>query len=154
MQELSDAGETNVDPTTKHFNLVLRAWSHCGHELAAPRADSILKLMQDLHDRGGNTPHDVRANTLSFNFCIKAWAKSGDIFAGKRAEYHLRKMRALCAAGDEGCTPDEFTYGDLAMAWSLSGHADADAKAKEYAAMSKRLRANRRAHEPNVKRTG
>lgn len=131
MQDLADAGDAHMSPSTKFFNLTIRAWSNSGHALAAQRAESILDLMQQLPD--------LKPNRLTYNFVIKAWSKSGDIFAGKRAEQHLRRMQELAAAGDSDLAPNEYTYGDVGNAWKLSGHADAEKKAKKYAAMSKRM---------------
>jgi len=138
MQDRALAGDTYLMPSAKFFNLTLRAWSNCGHIIAAQRAEVILNLMQDLYAQGGR-PY-LKPNRLTFNFVIKAWSRSGDVFAGKRAEQHLRRMQGLAAAGDQDLAPNEHTYGDLAVAWKCSGHADATKKAEKYAQLSKSLK--------------
>ena len=48
MYELTEQGHSQMFPSTKFFNFTLRAWAKCGHRLAAPRAESILKSHERL----------------------------------------------------------------------------------------------------------
>lgn len=137
LQSLAEQGHTHMSPSTKFFNLTIRAWSISGHAMAAQRAESILNLMLELNQKGIRP--DLQPNRLTYNFVIKAWSKSGDIFGGKRAEQHLHRMRELSEAGHDEFTPDAYTYGDLAVAWRNSGHVNAKNKANKYAELSKRL---------------
>ena len=104
---------SEIQPDTRVFNLVLKAWSniHGGTKASAIRAMRILDLMQELyHYQSMNAPDwqgivlsKVQPNLQTYKHVIQAWAFATHTTEGPdRAEEILRHLLSLSKAGNMG----------------------------------------------------
>ncbi len=104
---------SEIQPDTRVFNLVLNAWSKIrgGTKASAIRALRILDLMQELyhyqsmhvHDWQGILLSKVQPNLQSYKHVLHAWANASHTLEGPdRAEEILRHMLSLSKAGNVG----------------------------------------------------
>ena len=101
---------SDIEPDTLVFNLVLTAWSniHGGTKASAIRAMRILDLMQELHHyQSMNSPgwqgitlSKVQPNLQTYKLVLHAWAMMHE--CPDRAEEILRHMLSLSKAGNTG----------------------------------------------------
>ncbi|KAL7541557.1 hypothetical protein ACHAXR_011590 [Thalassiosira sp. AJA248-18] len=101
---------SEIQPDTRVFNLVLKAWSK-GTKASAIRAMRILDLMQELHHyQSMNAPEwqgivmsKVQPNLQTYKLVLHAWAHATHTIEGPdRAEEILRHMLSLSKAGNMG----------------------------------------------------
>jgi hypothetical protein len=111
--EQSVQHNSEIQPDTRVFNLVLKAWSniHGGTKASAIRAMRILDLMQELyHYQSMNAPDwqgivlsKVQPNLQTYKHVIQAWAFATHTTEGPdRAEEILRHLLSLSKAGNMG----------------------------------------------------
>lgn len=104
---------SEIQPDTRVFNLVLKAWSNIrgGTKASAIRAMRILDLMQELHhtqsmhapDWQGVILSKVQPNLQTYKHVIHAWAYATHTNEGPdRAEEILRHLLSLSKAGNMG----------------------------------------------------
>jgi hypothetical protein len=104
---------SQIQPDTQVFNLVLTAWSNIlgGTKASAIRAMRILDLMQELHHHQSmNAPgwqgislSKVQPNLQTYKLVLHAWAYAAHTVEGPdRAEEILRHMLSLSKAGNIG----------------------------------------------------
>ncbi|KAL3761688.1 hypothetical protein ACHAW5_004252 [Stephanodiscus triporus] len=104
---------SEIQPDTRVFNLVLTAWSKIrgGTKASAIRAMRILDLMQELHHyQSMNAPgwqgivlSKVQPNLQTYKLVLHAWAYAAHTVEGPdRAEEILRHMLSLSKAGNMG----------------------------------------------------
>ncbi|KAL7529662.1 hypothetical protein ACHAWF_003070, partial [Thalassiosira exigua] len=131
--EGSDNYNSDVQPDTRVFDLVLAGWSgvHGGTKASAIRAMRILDLMQELHhaqSREAPEWHDValskvQPNLSTYKAVLTAWARAARTLEGPdRAEEILRHMLSLSKAGNLGAEilPDVECFHMV-----MNAHADA-----------------------------
>eukprot|EP00579_Thalassiosira_antarctica_P005440 CAMPEP_0201886626 /NCGR_PEP_ID=MMETSP0902-20130614/22623_1 /ASSEMBLY_ACC=CAM_ASM_000551 /TAXON_ID=420261 /ORGANISM="Thalassiosira antarctica, Strain CCMP982" /LENGTH=655 /DNA_ID=CAMNT_0048416257 /DNA_START=33 /DNA_END=2000 /DNA_ORIENTATION=- len=106
-----DAYNSELQPDTRVFNLVLKAWSiFGGTKASAIRAMRILDLMQELHHgQSMNAPEwqgivlsKVQPNLQTYKLVIDAWAHVHTVEGPGRAEEILRHLLSLSKAGNLG----------------------------------------------------
>lgn len=104
---------SSIQPDTRVFNLVLKAWSRIngGTKASAIRAMRILDLMQELHhSQSANAPEwqgmvlsKVQPNLQTYKLVLHAWAHATHTVEGPdRAEEILRHLLSLSKAGNLG----------------------------------------------------
>ncbi len=104
---------SEIQPDTRVFNLVLKAWSNIrgGTKASAIRAMRILDLMQELyHYQSMNAPDwqgivlsKVQPNLQTYKHVLQAWAFATHTIEGPdRAEEILRHLLSLSKAGNMG----------------------------------------------------
>jgi len=109
----SEQYSSGIQPDTRVFNLVLKAWSkiHGGTKASAIRAMRILDLMQELHHTQSiNAPEwqgmvlsKVQPNLQTYKLVLYAWAHAAHTAEGPdRAEEILRHLLSLSKAGNLG----------------------------------------------------
>jgi hypothetical protein len=126
METLRASGDTEVKPTSRAWNSVIKSWSSQGD---ASKASACLDIMESLADNTGND--DVRPNSYNCNAVISAWAKSGEPMAASKAEKILEKMeRMYASSGEERFQPTTETYNAIIDAWAKSGQIDAPNRAE------------------------
>lgn len=114
-QQLTDSEQYNseIQPDTRVFNLVLKAWSniHGGTKASAIRAMRILDLMQELyHYQSMDAPEwqgivlsKVQPNLKTYKLVLDAWAHAAHTVEGPdRAEEILRHLLSMSKAGNMG----------------------------------------------------
>lgn len=110
---IGESYNAELQPDTRVFNLVLRAWATIqgGTKASAIRATRILDLMQELHHRQskgafewqGRTLSQVQPNLQTYKAVINAWAHATHTVEGPdRAEEILRHLLSLSKAGNLG----------------------------------------------------
>jgi len=86
-----NAGNSDVNVTTRMYTMAIDAWAKAGGLLAAERASEIHRGMVDAYRSTGDV--NIRPSTISYNAVINAWSKSGcDAEAAERAEGILGDM--------------------------------------------------------------
>lgn len=111
--EGEEAYRSEIQPDTRVFNLVLKAWStiHGGTKASALRAVRILDLMQELHhSQSMHAPEwqgigvsKVQPNLRTYKTVLSAWANAAHTAEGPdRAEEILRHLLSLSKAGNMG----------------------------------------------------
>lgn len=104
---------SEIQPDTQVFNLVLTAWSKIlgGTKASSIRAMRILDLMQELHHyQSMNAPgwqgiilSKLQPNLQTYKLVLHAWANAAQTVEGPdRAEEILRHMLSLSKAGNMG----------------------------------------------------
>jgi len=112
-EENSENYNLELQPDTRVFNLVLKAWSKIsgGTKASAIRAMRILDLMQELHhsqamhaaEWQGILLSKVQPNLQTYKSVINAWAYATHTTDGPdRAEEILRHLLSLSKAGNMG----------------------------------------------------
>lgn len=107
------AYNSELQPDTRVFNLVLQSWSMIqgGTKASATRAMRILDLMQELHHRQsmaasawqGRALSQVQPNLQTYKVVLRAWAHTTQTAEGPdRAEEILRHLLSLSKAGNLG----------------------------------------------------
>jgi hypothetical protein len=124
---MAAAPDTNVVPTTLHFNRVMAAWSQCGDAVAAMAL--LERMLSDYLIRGNQAPCP---NLSSFHFVMAAWSGQSCIEAAKRTESLLDRMQDLsqCHSGLEHLQPNAVSYNTCLSAWARSRDDRALAKAQ------------------------
>jgi len=102
---------SEIQPDTRVFNLVLEAWSKIkgGTKASATRAMRILDLMQELHFQSANDSWQgvvlskVQPNLQTYKLVLYAWAHATHTVEGPdRAEEILRHLLSMSKAGNLG----------------------------------------------------
>lgn len=110
--EQSDQYNSEIQPDTRVFNLVLKAWSKIqgGTKASAIRAMRILDLMQELHHVQSQSATEwqgvafskVQPNLKTYKLVLEAWAYANHTLEGPdRAEEILRHMLSMSKVGVE-----------------------------------------------------
>lgn len=129
MEDLYQAGHTDVRPTARSLHSLILAWNRSGEQGAAYNAHEILQHMQHLALNEGFT--DCKPTAASYNSVIDAYAKSGDPNAVAIAESILNEMEDLHKSTNEACIkPNTKTYNSLLNAYAKSGDTNAPYKAE------------------------
>jgi len=137
MEQLRLSGNSNVEPTTVTYNVLIKAWSNSGKRNAGTKAIGVLRHMEQMYQ---NHLWNVRPNTTTYNTVIAALGKCGDV---RRAERILLSMEAMqrssgsssSSDGDDdggggfNVVPNTITYNTYLDALARSDDDDAPDKA-------------------------
>ena len=95
--------EFGLQPDTRTFNEILKAWSKLRTPAAAEKAESILWQMLELSKSSNPS---AKPDVYSINFVIEGWAHSGDDNAVQR----MMKIFTMAEDGKLGVQPNMYTY--------------------------------------------
>eukprot|EP00980_Cylindrotheca_fusiformis_P028624 scaffold22620_cov131-Cylindrotheca_fusiformis.AAC.19 len=114
------ADNPGVLPTTVTFSIAINAFARSGKDNAAERAEKLLELAQEMHNKGYK---GLEPNSVMYTTVIKAWAKAGN---PHRGELLLRRMYEDYALnGNTNVKPNIWTFNTVLAAWSKSSQTGA-----------------------------
>jgi len=154
MQELRDAGDSNIRPCTISYNTVIDAIAKAGNNdnddgdngsKAGERAERLLRRMQNLY-KDGNV--DVKPDTITYNSVLDAWVSTkkfeGSVYTSPKdeedrryaiqsAERILREMEDVYEKEGKagGVIPDVISYNILMDAFGKSEEDGSAERAEE-----------------------
>ena len=127
-------GKHSLQPNRRTFNTVLAAWSRNSSPAAFDSAEALLRLMQNLHDRGRL---DTSPDTVSYNCLLALLArrrKDNNEITVAKAESLLKEIiEASPIQNGTSITPDRRTFTSIIkiIAWSNLDVSDRLQKAHE-----------------------
>ena len=162
--------QSNIPPTTLHFNRVILAWTQCGDAL---RAEALLEVMISYWLRGGGnstTATNTAAvpNLSSFNFVLSGWSKQSSRAAAAQAEALLDRMEEYSstllggngddcskAGGDGSATlrlpvrPDVVSFNTVIASWARAGE-DCEVAWERAVALKRRMESTPHRLQPDI----
>lgn len=110
LMELRSSPYEDARPDYWYFRTVLYAWSQSYCQDMVPRAEALMKLLEDYHEQSGRSAR-TRPATKFYNMMVACYARSNLPDKGDKARQILRKMQALVASGNNtAARPDVVTY--------------------------------------------
>jgi hypothetical protein len=120
-------GNKNVEPDRVSYHIVMSALARSGDPNAAPKADTILKFVEQKHKEGKLS---WKPDTLLFNSAMGCWAHSNMADAYRKSRSILDRQIHHFHNGCEQCRPDVYGFTSvLSSCASASGDKATKAKA-------------------------
>jgi len=101
----------------------LKKWSQSRRKDAAPKAEALLRFVQELHVK---TTHAIKLEHEAFQHVLVAWARSSSREAGERAEGLLLRMER-----DNGLKPNRVHFATAIKAWTATRRPEAAKHSQE-----------------------
>jgi len=125
-------GDPDLQPTSRTYNAVIRAWAASDHPSSAQLAEDCLRTMQGLYEAGDG---DAKPESYNYNSVIHAWAASapGDYqnSAAEKAEALLNEMESLHESGDATIRPTTVSYNAVIDCFAKTGGRSGAERAEE-----------------------
>ena len=133
MEDLYQAGNSDVRPDDISYSTVLNAWARSGESDAADRAEAILFKLEKASKQGTG----VKPNAYCYSSVLNALARSKDPTAPERALALLNRMDEMYQGGNRDARPNSFCFNAVINAFAKSND---DAKAtKSYQLLQRML---------------
>ena len=120
-------------PTRALYNSILNALAKSGQLLAVPKAEDILREMQDSDN------HDLHPDIVTYASIVDCHTKGGEPSVPARAEELLAFVENKFADGDELLTPNSIFYSAVMQAWSKTATKEGADKAEALLRRNQRL---------------
>lgn len=152
MEDLSDAGRTELQPNAISFNTALDCLAQCNERDSAQKAEELLEHMDERSSGGNQQRYNCQPDILSFNSVLNGWARSRDPMAAQRADAILKHMEQRYADGSATFPPDVQSYNTVLTAWARSRNRDTAVQNAErvLARMNKAYRQGNAQARPNT----
>ena len=133
LNEYRESGDAALEPNVASFSIVMGAWSRLARRKgqrnpgAAPRADQLLRLMEELHYDEGvlSFPPDA----ITYMTVLNAWALSRRDDGPAHAEKILDEMNEKYMDGDDTYRPSTKSVKKIVEGWiTTSSNNDGDEK--------------------------
>lgn len=116
MELRGQAGDPELQLTTRSFNAAILAWKNSNETDAAQRAEALLARMTRRYKDGDER---CRPDRVTINSVISVLAKSPQADAAERARRFLDFMENLSESGDV-IKPDRYSYNSVIDAYARS----------------------------------
>lgn len=125
MEQLSAAGNANIDPDVYSYTTVIQAWARCG------QAAEAHKTLDRMIDRG------LEPNKYTYTAVLSSLAKSGDPL---KAEAILGEMMEAYEDGIFHLKPDTVSFSAVIDGWAKLSHVDKPEAAIRSLALLQRMK--------------
>ena len=115
MEELYQAGNDQMKPTTAIYNALINTWAKSMRPDAGQKAESLLAKMEYMHLSGNN---GVKPDTITFSSTILAYANAN---SGQDAERIFMRMYDLYKSGEDDCKPNSITFSAVLNSYANQG---------------------------------
>ncbi len=114
MEDLYEAGNDKMKPSTSVYNALINAWAKSLRPDAGKRAEEWLDKIQKMYLSGA----DVKPDLFTFSSVVQAYANVNN---GKDAERIFMCMYEAYNNGDEDCKPNLITFSSVINAYANRG---------------------------------
>lgn len=114
MEDLYEAGNDRMKPTTSVYNALINAWAKSLRPDAGKRAEEWLEKIEKMYLSG----EDVKPDLFTFSSTIQAYANVNN---GKDAERIFMRMYEAYNNGDGNCKPNPITFSTVINAYANRG---------------------------------
>lgn len=118
----ADSGDSELSPSTSHFNTLISAWANLSspvHPHAPKEAEKIFEQMIAMKDRGMNK---AAPDSITYLMVVRAWSRSNDPNRGDRAQWWLDKQwKDFDLEKRADLQPNTMNYNAILRVWSDLG---------------------------------